>query len=134
MTGHLAERRPVIAVDRDHRICEVIIKGISLEEEGFEMISEFRRWASANDVRVMAGFPCMVDRKEYKSTRVEGVEVKLNRYFSEEEIYVVGEIRESLLSNVDFFDTIYHPTEEISIKRSKNLAVQLRSLIGFAHR
>lgn len=134
MTGHLAERRPIIAEDRDHRICEVIIKGISLDEEGFELISEFRRWATANDVRVMAGFPCMVDRNEYKSTRLEGVEVKLNRYFSEEKICVVGGIRESLLPQFDFFDTIYHPTEEISIKRSRNLAVQLRPLIGFAHR
>jgi hypothetical protein len=134
MTGHQAARRPAIANDRDHRVCEALAKGISLEQEGFELISEFRRWAQVNHVRVMAGFPSMVDRKEYDSATVEGVEEKLNKYYNNEGIYVVGGIREVLLPQFDFFDTIYHPTEEFSILRTRNLAVQLRPLIGFARR
>lgn len=134
MTGHLAVQRPAIAEDRDHRICEALVKGISLEEEGFELISEFRRWAQVNRVRVMAGFPCMVDRKEYDSAKVESVEKQLHKYYKNEEIYVVGGIREVLLPQFDFFDTIYHTTEEASITRSRNLALQLRPLIGYAQK
>jgi hypothetical protein len=127
-------RRPATSEDRDHRICEPLVNGITLEEEGFELISDFRRWAQVNHVRVMAGFPSMADRKEYDSATVEGVEEKLNKYFNNEGIYVVGGIREVLLPQFDFFDTIYHPTEEVSILRSRSLAVQLRPMIGFARR
>jgi len=134
MTGHHAARRPALAEDRDHRVCEVLIKGISLKEEGFKLISNFRLWAKANNVRVMASFPNMVDRKDYMWANTKEVESKLNRYYACEGINVVGGIRDALLPQVDFFDTIYHPTEEASINRSKNLAVQLRPLIGFARK
>ena len=132
MTGHNADHRPLSAEDRDHRICEALVKGISLKEEGFELISDFRRWAKANHVRVMAGFPCMVDRKEYNAATLEDAEEKLSKYYSNEGISLVGGLRESLLHEADFFDTIYHPIEEVSIIRGKNLSEQLRPLIGFA--
>lgn len=134
MTGHLAARRPAVAIDRDQRVCEVLEKGISPDAEGFELISEFRRWAKANRVRVMAGFPNMIHRKEYDTGMADNVESQLKEYFLKEEIDVVGGMREVLLPQVEFFDTIYHPTEETSINRSRNLAFQLRPLIGFARR
>lgn len=134
MTGHLASRRPAVAIDRDQRVCEVLEKGISPDAEGFELISEFRRWAKANRVRVMAGFPNMIHRKVYDTGMVDNVESQLKEYFLKEEIDVVGGMREVLFPQVDFFDTIYHPTEETSINRSRNLAFQLRPLIGFARK
>jgi hypothetical protein len=134
MIGHTAARRPAVAVDRDQRVCEVLQKGISPHAEGFELISEFRRWAKANRVRVMAGFPNMIHRKEYDSCMADNVESQLKEYFLKEGIDVVGGMREVLLPQVDFFDTIYHPTEEAAIIRSKNLAFQLRPLIGFARK
>lgn len=134
MTGHSAARRPSIAVDRDQRVCEVLEKGISPDAEGFELISEFRRWAKGNRVRVMAGFPNMIYRKEYDSDTAENVESQLKKYFFKEGIDVVGGMREVLMPQVDFFDTIYHPTEEASINRSRQLAFQLRPLIGLARK
>jgi hypothetical protein len=64
----------------------------------------------------------------------DNVEAQLKNYFLKEGIHVVGGMREVLLPAVDFFDTIYHPTEEASINRSRHLAFQLRPLIGFARR
>jgi hypothetical protein len=64
----------------------------------------------------------------------DNVESQLKQYFLKEEIHVVGGMREVLLPQVDFFDTIYHPTEEASITRSMKLAFQLRPLIGFVRR
>ena len=134
MTGHRAELRPTVAVDRDQRVCEVLQKGISADAEGFELMSEFKRWAKDNRVRVMAGFPNMIHRKEYDAGMADNVEAHLKQYFLKEGIYVVGGMREVLLPQVDFFDTIYHPTEEASINRSRHLALKLRPLIGFARR
>jgi hypothetical protein len=134
MTGHRVALRPAVAVDRDQRVCEVLVKGIPPDAEGFELISEFKRWAKANRVRVMAGFPNMIHRKEYDSGMADNVESQLKQYFLKEEIHVVGGMREVLLPQVDFFDTIYHPTEEASITRSMKLAFQLRPLIGFVRR
>ena len=134
MTGHYSARRPATAVDRDQRICEVLAQGISADAEGFELMSEFNCWAKANRIRVMAGFPNMIHRKEYDSGVAANVEAQLKAYFLKEGIHVVGGMREVLLPEVDFFDTIYHPTEEASINRSRHLAFQLRPLIGFARR
>lgn len=129
MTGHIAARRPAVAVDRDQRVCEPLIKGISLKEEGFELISEFNQWAKANRVKVLAGFPSMVIRKEYDSHMISLLEAKLISFFSKDGIYVVGSIGESLLSRIDFFDTIYHPTEEASVRISSRLAEQIHPLL-----
>lgn len=134
MTGHCAARRPTVAVDRDQRVCEILKKGISPDAAGFELITEFRRWAKANRVRVMAGFPTMIHRKEYDSGMADSVEAQLREYYLKEGIDVVGGMREVLMPQVDFFDTIYHPTEEASISRSRNLACQLRQVIGFINK
>ena len=134
MTGHRAALRPPVAVDRDQRVCEVLEKGISLDAEGFDLISEFTLWAKANHIRVMAGFPNMIHRKEYDAGVADSVEAQLKEYFLKEGIHVVGGMREVLLPEDEFFDTIYHPTEEASINRSRHLAFQLRPLIGFVRR
>jgi hypothetical protein len=107
-------------------ICEPFIRGISLEEEGFELISEFNKWAKANRVKVLAGFPSMVDRKEYDSNRVEIVENVLRDFYFDQRIYVIGYLRDSLVSKKEFYDTIYHPTVEASQRMSMILANYLR--------
>ena len=126
MTGHHASRRPALAEDRDQRICEPFIRGISLEEEGFELISEFNKWAKANRVKVLAGFPSMVDRKEYESNRIEIVENVLRFFYFDQRIDVIGYLRDSLVSKKEFYDTIYHPTVEASQRMSMILANYLR--------
>ena len=126
MTGHDASRRPALAEDRDQRICEPLIKGISLEEEGFILISEFNQWAKANRVKVLAGFPSMVNRKEYDSNRIETVEGTLKSFYFDHRIDVLGCLRDSLLSQIEFYDTIYHPTEESSQRISMILANYFR--------
>jgi hypothetical protein len=126
MTGHDAPRRPALAEDRDQRICEPLIKGISLEEEGFELISEFNQWAKANRVKVLAGFPSMVNRKEYDSNRIDTLQRTLRLFYFDQRIDVLGCLRDSLLSQNEFYDTVYHPTEESSQRISMILANYLR--------
>jgi hypothetical protein len=115
-------RRPATSEDRDHRICEPLVNGITLEEEGFELISEFNQWAKANRVKVLAGFPSIVYRKEYDSNRIESVESTLRSFYFNQRIDVVGCLRDSLLSRIEFYDTIYHPTVESSQRISMTLA------------
>ena len=71
----------------------------------------------------------MVIRKEYDSHMISLLEAKLISFFSKDGIYVVGSIGESLLSRIDFFDTIYHPTEEASVRISSRLAEQIHPLL-----
>jgi hypothetical protein len=129
MTGHIAARRPLIAEDRDRRECEVLRKGISLGEEGFDLISEFKQWADSNQVRVLAGFPSMAHRSSYDPTMIDNVEMQLKKFYTDRGINVVGNLRESLMPQVDFFDTIYHPTEETSLRISRRTASGLRPIL-----
>ena len=129
MTGHIAARRPLIAEDRDRRECEVLRKGISMGEEGFELISEFKQWADSNQVRVLAGFPSMAHRRSYDPAMIDSVEMQLKKYYADRGINVVGNLRESLMPQVDFFDTIYHPTEETSLRISRRTASVLRPIL-----
>lgn len=129
MTGHMAARRPAIAEDRDRRVCEVLRKGISLSEEGFDLISEFKLWADSNHVRVLAGFPCMAHRISYDSAMIDSVEIQLKKFYADRGITVVGTLRESLMPQDDLFDTIYHPTEETSLRISRRLASGLRPIL-----
>ncbi|MFN6017178.1 MAG: hypothetical protein ACK49N_06345 [Verrucomicrobiota bacterium] len=126
MTGHYASRRPAFAEDRDQRICEPLVKGISLQAEGFKLISEFNQWAKANRVEVLAGFPSMVYRKEYNSNRIDTLESMLRSFYFDQRIDVVGCLRDSLFSQNKFYDTVYHPTEEVSHRISMILAYYLR--------
>ena len=129
MSGHLAARRPQQAEDRDQRLCEVLLEGLTLEEEGLTLISDFKHWADARGVRVLAGFPNMIDRAAYEKAMVDGIESQLRSFYSNIQIQVIGTLRDSLLPKDDFFDTIYHPTEEASQQISKRVAVQLRPLL-----
>jgi hypothetical protein len=129
MTGHRAFRRPEHAQDRDQRICEVLCHRLSLEEEGFALIAEFKHWADAQQVRLIAGFPNMAHRQAYKTSTVDEVEDQLKGFYANHAIDVVGGLRESLMHSDDFFDTLYHPTEEASILRSHKLATKLRPLL-----
>jgi hypothetical protein len=129
MTGHREFRRPEHAEDRDQRICEVMRRGLSLEEEGFALIAEFKRWADSQQVRLIAGFPNMAHRQAYETSTVDEVEDQLKSFYAKHAIDVVGCLRESLMPLDDFFDTLYHPTEEASIQRSQKLATQLRLLL-----
>lgn len=129
MTGHLAIRRPDNTADRDQRVCEVFREGLTLDEEGFMLISEFKRWADLNRVRVLAGFPNMVHRAAYENSMVDGIERQLVSFYAMQGIGVVGGLGETLMPADDFFDTIYHPTEETSIRISKRLARQMRPIV-----
>lgn len=134
MTGHLASRRPFVAEDRDKRVCEVLHKGVSMDEEGFELISAFKQWADDKRVRVLAGFPSMIDRRSYDEKLVDSLSRQLTNFYASKEIAVVGDLRQSLMPQEDFFDTIYHPTEEAAIRISTRLASLLRPILSHSRR
>jgi hypothetical protein len=128
MTGHRAEFRAAHSEDRDRRVCEVLCRGLNLDEEGFSLLKDFHQWAAKNRVRVLAGFPNMVHRMEYDNTVTDGVELNIRSFFEDMGVQVIGNVRAALLPQEDFFDTIYHPTEEASVHRSERLAMQMRPL------
>lgn len=130
MNGHISARRPEFASDRDRRVCEVLLHGLSLEEEGFSLIREFTYWADARQVRIIAGYPNMVRRSIYEPSMVDGVERQLKLFYSKHGIVVIGGLLESLMPTEDFFDTIYHPTEEASLQISKRLAVRISQFLA----
>lgn len=130
MTGHREELRPAHAEDRDLRVCEVICRDLNLDEVGFSLLKDFHKWAKIKGVRVVAGYPNMVHRIEYDTAVTDKVDRKIRSFFEAMGVVVVGSIRDAMMSNNHFFDTIYHPTEEASVRRSEQLVMQLRPLFN----
>jgi hypothetical protein len=103
------------------------ILGTDLPEHpaGFELISSFCQWARTNHIRVLATFPNICERPEYYLPPARRTAKTIGKFFAGLDVPVLGDYTESILPPDQFYDTIYHLTDEASIARTQRLLQHL---------
>ena len=92
---------------------------------GFEVIASFCEWARANHIRVLATFPNICRRPEYYLPPSRRTAKTIEDFFATNDVPVLGDYTESILPPDQFFDTLYHLTDEASRLRTQRLLIHL---------
>jgi hypothetical protein len=92
---------------------------------GFEIIASFCEWARTNHVRVLATFPNICQQPEYYLPPAQRTARTIGKFFADNNVPVLGDYTESILPPDQFFDTMYHLTDEASIARTQRLLKHL---------
>ena len=128
LTGHtrahrLAQREPIL------QLKSALGRGLPEHPEGFAAIEAFCRWAQNNHVRVLASFPNICDRPEYHGPAAQHSVKIIEDFFARLGVPVVGEYTDAMLPEEDLLDTIYHPTEEAALARTRRLIPKLDAVL-----
>jgi hypothetical protein len=132
-TRHLNECGDLTQHTRVHRNKDAIqhtksslSRGLPESPQGFAPIADFCGWAQTNHIRVLATFPNLCDRPEYRTPLAQGAVKKVENLFAGLGVPVIGSYTDALLPEEDFLDTMYHPTEEAAAVRTRLLASKLK--------
>ncbi len=126
---------------REHRLAnrESIIqsksalgRGISEHADGFETIAAFCKWAETNNIRVLATFPNLSDREDYHGPVAQKSVQAIRDLFTSLNVPVVGDYTNALFPEDQFFDTMYHLTDEATLARTKILIPYLKTALSNA--
>ena len=123
--NHSAAARPAKR-DQIVQVKSTLGRGLPANPAGFPAIEAFVKWAQARNIRVLATFPNLCDQPEYHGTVAEQTVNTIRGFFSRLNVPVVGEYTDGALPADQFFDTMYHLTDEAAGARSQRLAGQLR--------
>jgi hypothetical protein len=93
---------------------------------GFAVVESFCQWARANHVAVLATYPNLYDQPEYHLPGAEHTAETIKNFFSRLDVPVVGNYTDSLLPADQFFDTVYHLTDEACAVRTRRLDIKLK--------
>jgi len=107
----------------------VLIDGLPERPYGFSIIASFCAWARANHIRVLATFPNLCRRPEYDSPAARAAVSKIERFFASQGVPVLGTSEEAILPPEDFYDTLYHLTDEAAITRTDRLLKHLAPVL-----
>jgi hypothetical protein len=88
---------------------------------GFEIIASFCEWARTNHIRVLATFPNVCQRPEYYLPPAQRTAKTIGNFFVGLDVPILGDYTKSILPPDQFFDTLYHLTDEASIARTQRL-------------
>lgn len=107
----------------------VLMNGFSGEPSAWPDIAEFCRWAQANNIRVLAALPPVLERPEYVA--VESIGRELQRLYASVNVPMIGKtnLTERLLPQECFYDTIYHLTQEQAEIETMSLVRHLKQQI-----
>jgi hypothetical protein len=123
-TGATKARRPANAPSRA-RLIRRLAEGLPDNPAGFPTIRAFCEWASTNRVRVLATFPNTCHRPEYDRAEARKTPLQLHEFYRQQGVPVLGEAAEAILPESEFFDTMYHLTEEACRTRTQRLLPHL---------
>jgi hypothetical protein len=101
-------------------------RGLPEHPEGLETIAAFCAWARTNDVRVLATFPNLCDQPGYHGPTAARSARIITDFFSQIGVPVIGVYTDALLPEEQFLDTMYHTSEEASVKRTERLILRLK--------
>jgi hypothetical protein len=124
-THHTEAARPPLRDSLPQMKC-ALGYGLPPEPKGFAKIEAFCRWARANGIRVLATFPNLSDDSDYHSSAARQEVKTITDFFAGLQVPVIGDYTDALLPADQFFDTIYHPTEEAALARTRRLVEQLK--------
>ena len=95
-----------------------------------ETITEFVSWARANQVRVFATYPNIMENPAYRTGRAKRALRRIQDAYAELQVPIIGSFEESLRPPSAFLDTYYHLTREGARERTERLIPHLRQALG----
>jgi hypothetical protein len=118
---------PKALQETEKAIRQKSILGEDLPEHpaGFTLIASFCEWARTNHIRVLATFPNVCRRPEYYLPPAQRTAKTIGNFFAGLDVPVLGDYSESVLPPDQFFDSLYHLTDEASIARTQRLLIHL---------
>ena len=99
---------------------------------GFQIVSDFVRWAQAHQITVLTTFPAMIDQREYHGPGTQRAIQMITHFYEVRHVPVIGSADEALLPSDQFFDTVYHMTHEAALARTERLIPELRPYLPIA--
>jgi len=111
--------------DKAIRQESVLGGGLPERPAGFDLIASFCDWARTNHIRVLAAFPNICRRPEYYQPAAQRTAKSIVNFFAGLDVPMLGDYTESVLPPDQFFDSLYHLTDEASITRTQRLLKHL---------
>lgn len=105
-----------------------IQRGRFKETYGLAQISEFSRWCNGRGVSVYVSYANTVYFNEYDSKEYREYFANLQRYFSENDIRVIGSPYDFFFPNEMFMDTGYHLDRAGATSRTSRLVQMMRAM------
>lgn len=122
--GNEATNRPPNVPNRYGRDAALAF-GFQGGTPGFENIRQFVSWAHANNVRVFATYPNLLDHPMYERPSATGAVHRIREAYAELRVPMIGSFEESLMPASAFLDTHYHLTREGARERTERLMPHL---------
>ncbi len=97
---------------------------------GFAIIESFCHWAQKNQIRVFATYPNVFDGPEMHTPIAATSLGRIAKFYTELGVPIVGAYTDALLPRDQFFDTVYHLTEEAALTRTDRLAEKLKPFLS----
>jgi hypothetical protein len=107
----------------------VLARGLPKGLPAFESIKEFMSWARANQVRVFATYPNVMDNPGYKTALAQKALQRIRDAYAELQVPMIGSFEESLMPASAFLDTYYHLTREGARERTERLIPHLAAVL-----
>jgi hypothetical protein len=95
----------------------------------FPAIASFCRWAQEHRVRVLAAYPNMLDQPGMRTPVASENAGRIADFYKQLGVTVVGAYTDVLLPSEQFFDDVYHLTDEAALVRTRRLAEQLKPFL-----
>ena len=127
--GNEARNRPV---KRDHRYVSegaLTLRGLK-EAPAFELIAEFVRWARANNIRVFATYPNILEHPAYRTSAAKETLGQVEEFYKRLQVPMIGSFEQSMMPPSMFFDTCYHMTREGAAIRTERLIPHLAAILN----
>lgn len=122
--GHEAVNRPRTR-PRFYFPDQALAQGLPKVLPAFETIAEFVAWARANDVRVFATYPNIMDHPLYHAAAAPRTLRQLREAYADLKVPIIGRFEEAMLKPSAFLDTCYHLTREGARTRTERLIPHL---------
>ena len=127
--GNEPANRPRNAANRygrDGVLAHGLLKGMP----AFENVREFVGWARANDVKVFATYPNILNHPIYDGAAAQGGLQRIRNAYAELEVPMIGSFEESLMPPSAFLDTFYHLTREGARERTERLIPHIAAALN----
>jgi hypothetical protein len=96
----------------------------------FELIRDFVHWARANNVRVLATYPNLMEHPPYQIPGAKKTVREIEEFYKRLDVAILGSFEESMMPPSAFFDTCYHMTREGAAIRTERLIPHLAAALN----
>jgi hypothetical protein len=110
-------------------LCPSLVTGIKSDTQGWEKLRAFLTWARAHQVRVLASFPSLLWREEYRGAVAQSVFREVVHFYQHEQIPLLGRPEDFAYGRELFFDTYYHLTDVGAVRRTEDVLRFLQPIL-----